>query len=108
MPMIIKLTVFSVLNMAGLVWLLINLIKSQRTPVEALAITWRMIVAGCRNFEPKGKQLPDGVFILQKTWWLMLVMQLFCWITQPDTGFGYLGLSLIIFHLGWFLLSRSG
>lgn len=108
MPMIIKLTVFSVLNMMGLIWFLSALVKSGQTPAEALAIAWHMIMGGYRKKELKGVVFPDGAVILGKIWWLMLGLHLFCWITQPGTAFFYWGLILLILHLVWFWLSQTG
>lgn len=107
MPMVAKLIIIILLNIAGLAWLILSLFKLQHDPVEALAVTWRAIIAGGSGNPKETADLPNGAAILKKTWWLMVGAILWGWLTQPDIAYSCLGALLIIGHLGWYLIAQT-
>lgn len=97
-----KLLLFSLLNLAALVILVLRLAQQGHPLAVALRATWRLVVSGTRNDLEIPRVYPAWAGLLAKTWWIMNLIYLcgMIWFREPCYGWAALGSGIL--HLIWY------
>lgn len=100
--------IFIGVNLCFWLFLHLCLLNKGNSLMKAVNASWDLLLFGVR---PKGLLKADKVMpwftILQKMWWLMIALSVFCWVLLSSTiWINIILIFLILWHLGWFILSR--
>lgn len=102
MPIILKLMILYLFNLAGLGGFIAFGMQPGRTFSEVLKEAWETILAGTGKNCPRSPMNSNIAAVLAKTWWMMIFSTLFLWFLKPAQGYGYALIGLVLIHLGWY------
>lgn len=102
-----RILVLILLNLAGLTFLIIKLIKAGNGYSQALRISWNWIIAD-QSFANNWTTSPRVAWVglLRKTWWVTLLIYFLFWIIAPESELSIILLMLIAIHLYWYFAAR--
>ena len=104
-----RILLLILLNLLGIAFLVLKLVKVGNTYSQAMRTAWNWIIAD-QSFANSWSVSPQiaWVSLLRKTWWVTLLIFFLFWIIAPEFEFSLVLLLLLAIHLYWYFQARLG